>query len=61
MNMERITIAEREHLKLLEKRLAAIIREREDVEWAEECAREKDAGIQAANQSLIYGGGRDGY
>jgi len=58
MNIESITmsVAEQEYLKLLEKTRADILREREDIEWAEECEREKDAGIQASNQSLIYGG-----
>ena len=58
MNIESITmsVAEQEYLKLQEKMRADILREREDIEWSEECEREKDAGIQASNQSLIYGG-----
>ena len=56
MNIESITIAEREHLKLLEKTRADILQTIEDIEWSEECEREKDDGIQASNQSLIYGG-----
>ena len=58
MNMESITmsVAEQEYLKLLEKTRADILQTIEDIEWSEECERERDAGVQAANQDLIYGG-----
>ncbi len=50
------TAAEQEYLKLLARMREDILQTIEDLEWAEECDRERDAGIQAANQSLIYGG-----